>query len=119
MSCACPNLPATFYLDEAGREFPGQLELIETADGASLHKCRNCDAYWAIDAWDKFHHQVVESVRSPDNWSAAPESARMQLLLNSRGGEIEGRCRWAGCAGTRVKGTELCIEHLYRTGARR
>jgi len=120
MRCDCPTLPDLFYLDEAPQGFRDSLHGEEAQNWMSLFCCPVCGTLWAIDNPDKFYDQVIARVIDRDSWENNNNSeGRKQLLLKSRGGTTEEECSWAGCKDKCIKGVAFCLEHLWKTGARR
>lgn len=121
MVCNCDKLQETFFLDEAPSGWLDALEELEAGDWKTLRRCSSCSALYAVDAWDKGHHQVVARLVSPERWQEEAESIdrRKALLLRSRGGADDARCIWSHCEAPRVQGVAYCLDHLWSTGARR
>ncbi len=120
MSCRCINLPSMFYAEEAPAGFLQALkERAVSQKWKRLCACPDCGTLWAVDEWDKYHHQVVTRVSDPSKWDEDSEEGRKELLLRSRGGVTDEKCVWLGCEKKRVQGVAMCIDHLYATGARK
>jgi hypothetical protein len=120
MKCKCAKLPDAFYLDEVPRGFAKGLKREDDGNWIWLVYCPKCGALWAIDKWDKYQEQIVTRVRSQDGWDGVDTTdLRKQLLLKSRGGFTDAECIWAGCHDKAVKGVVYCLDHLWKTGARR
>lgn len=120
MKCQCSNLTNAFYLDEGPRGFEKKLRKEDTGNWMRLGSCPFCGQLWAIDEWDKYQEQVVTRVSDRENWNEIDATElRKQLLLKSRGGLTDTNCIWTGCNAKAVKGVVFCLEHLWKTGARR
>jgi hypothetical protein len=120
MSCQCHELPDAFYLDDGPPECVKQMKQLDMANWMRLFECPQCGSLWAVDEWDKYTHQVVSRVSVREGWNLADTKAkRKALLLASRGGLTDEQCIWAGCSGRRVKGVVYCLEHLWKSGARK
>lgn len=119
MNFECSELPDAFFLDEAPTKFKVSLVEIAKVEWGILHECRECGAFWVIDAWDKYHHQVANRVVDRAQWQSATTEQRKDLLLKYRGGVDEGECVWAECRSRSVKGVALCVDHLFSSGIRR
>ena len=119
MSCGCSGLEDALFLDEAPAKFTESFDKVESGEWADLFQCRACRSIWAIDVWDKLQHQVAARVPNIDLWESASAEQRKRLLLRARGGVVNGSCAWDACQGLPVRGTTLCIEHLYIAGNRR
>ena len=120
MKCKCSKLPEAFYLREGHREFEKSLKREDTGNWIWLGSCPKCGALWAVDEWDKYQPQVANRVTSREGWDGLDNiEMRKQLLLKSRGGFTDKKCVWAGCHDKAVKGVMYCLDHLWKTGARR
>jgi hypothetical protein len=120
MRCKCSKLPDAFYLEDAPRGFERNLVREATGDWMWLGLCPNCQSLWAIDEWDKYIPQVVSRVDNRDNWDkSVTAEKRKQLLLESRGGFSNKECVWVDCHEKAVKGVAFCLNHLWKTGARK
>jgi hypothetical protein len=120
IKCKCTNLPDTFYLEEGPKNFIKELHQEEMANWMRLYSCIHCGVMWAIDEWDKYQVQVVRRVEDIKSWADQDTTKqRKLLLLQSRGGLTEYECIYAGCHEKQVKGVFYCIEHLWKTGARK
>ena len=120
MKCQCSELPDVFYLEEGSKGFEEGLQQEDIANWMRLYSCPHCGAMWAVDEWDKYQIQVVHRVSERENWmSQDTTQQRKQLLLKSRGGLSDSECQWAGCHEKQVKGVAYCLEHLWKTGARK
>lgn len=119
MSCSCTSQASSFYLDEAPMGFKDQLELIRIGDWIRLERCSNCGTLWSVDVWDKLQSQVVIKLESEDDFEQDSTDIRKNLLLKSRGGTSDDECIWAGCKNKAIKEVAYCLEHLWKTGARR
>jgi len=93
---------------------------LDMADWMRLFQCPDCGTLWAVDEWEKYSPQIVTRVKSREAWSQSDTiPKRKALLLESRGGLTDVKCIWAGCTGKRVNGVVYCLEHLWKTGARK
>ena len=120
MKCKCPYLPDIFYLEDGPKGFEKVLHQLEMDNWMRLYSCPHCGDLWAIDELDKYQIQVVNRVKDKRNWSGQDTAQqRKQLLLKSRGGLIDSECIYAGCHEKQVKGVFYCLEHLWKTGARK
>lgn len=120
MRCRCANLPDAFYLDEGPRGFAESLTREDVGNWSWLGACPKCGALWAVDERDKYQEQIVTRVRDRTEWNEEDTTdVRKQLLLRSRGGVGETECIWAECHDKAVTGVAYCLNHLWKTGARR
>jgi len=120
MGCLCHTLDDVFYLDRAPVLFIGELESIEARDRMRLYRCPVCGTCWAVDEWEKYSWQVASRVRDCRNWTGDGRiRERKELLLQERGGTGKVECEWSNCQELRVRGSAFCLNHLWRTGARR
>lgn len=120
MSCQCHSLDDAFFIENAPNGFQEALHQLDMADWRRLFECSDCGTLWAIDEWDKYHDQVASRVKDRKGWSSEDsELKRKELLRRSRGGEEGGECIWAECHKPRIRGVVYCLEHLYKTGARK
>jgi hypothetical protein len=120
-TCECDGLPELFYLDEAPAGWLERLSEEAAGNWKTLRQCGSCGRRFAVDAWDKYQHQVVVRVKDRAGWEAEADAVdkRKILLLQSRGGTQGGECVWVGCARPRVRGVAYCLDHLWDSGARR
>jgi hypothetical protein len=120
-SCNCDGLAGSFYLDEAPVGWLEGLQQMATGNWKMLSRCPGCGRTFSVDAWDKFHDQVVVRVSDRSNWEEQGDSVevRKSLLLRSRGGLDRGACICLNCLSPRVQGVVYCLDHLWETGARR
>jgi len=120
MKCNCHNLPDIFYIDQAPHGFAESLHQEDIGNWLRLYSCPSCGTLWVIDEWEKYQDQVVSRIKDRTDWSGQERTAeRKQLLLKSRGGRAEETCIWSGCNAKRIKGVVYCLDHLWKTGARR
>ena len=119
--CKCDKLPRTFYLDEAPVGWAHDLAQETPGNWKTLRRCPACDRLFSIDVWDKYQDQVVLQIKDRASWEQEADSddRRKELLLRSRGGADDGGCGWVGCQSARVRGVAYCLDHLWKSGARR
>jgi hypothetical protein len=119
--CNCSARPNAFFADDAPPGFLPTLTEVETGEWKTLSCCLRCGQRWSVDAWDKLQHRVVVRIGRVADWQVEADSTevRKQLLVASRGGTTSSTCAWADCALPSVKGVAYCVEHLWKTGARR
>ena len=86
----------------------------------NLFACPVCNQLWAIDEWDKYTIQTAAKIEEKEDWENNDRiDLKKELLISERGGLTDDSCVWADCSGRTVKGVAYCIEHLWKTGARR
>jgi len=120
MKCECDSLPDAFYLDRGPKDFEKKLKNLDAENWMHLSKCPNCGQLWIVDEWDKYSFQIASKTETRSGWEKNENlTLRKELLIKERGGLIDKECVWAGCSGKTVKGVAYCIEHLWKTGARR
>ena len=120
MKCQCHSLPEAFYLEDGPKGFEKSLISKDTGNWVWLGLCPECGAYWSVEEWDKYSHQVIIRVADKDAWQDQDTvGIGKQLLLKSRGGLTEEECIWKGCHHKRVKDVAYCLDHLWDTGARK
>lgn len=121
MDCNCSNLNRLVDVSDISPDFENNLTEISEGNWVKLMRCPSCGQLWRVDVWDKLQIQFAVKLDSEDGWEHVDTTAlQKQFLLESRGGNEEGTsCIWAGCDLPAVKGVVYCIEHLYKTGARK
>jgi len=119
--CGCLARPDAFFVDEVPPDFIANLTEVETGEWKTLTRCSRCGQHWSVDAWDKLQHQVAVRIGQIAAWQIEADSTelRKQLLMASRGGTTASTCAWAGCPLPSVNGVAYCVDHLWKTGARR
>jgi len=121
MNCNCSKLNTLIDVSDVQPDFENNLTEISQGIWAKLRRCPLCKQLWRVNLWDKLQIQFAVKLDSVDDWeSVETTSLQKQFLLESRGGTKEDTsCIWAGCDLPAVKGVVYCIDHLYKTGARK
>jgi hypothetical protein len=103
------KLPEIFFLDQAPSDWLPGLQEQASGNWKTLRRWLACGRLFAVDAWDKYHHQVAVRIANADVWEeeADPIEARKALWLGSRGGTIEVTCIWVGCNKPRCSGSSV------------
>lgn len=115
MSCNCSVLDKIILGNDESHPFES-LDEIEWDPGrwATLNKCSECQQLWHIDIAKANEIGLCVKVESEDDWKRQDiTQARIQLMVNNRGGLTAEKCRWKQCVNHCVKGLAFCPQHAY------
>ncbi len=121
MRCECEQLPQIFNYERYPNSLKDRLVKIDTKDGnwLELYKCRACGQHWQLDVWDKYQTNCALKIDAPETWQSFDDTPlRIQLLIESRGGFSEEKCRMADCRNKALKSLAFCQFHAYEVGLR-
>ena len=117
--CNCEEQPELVEISNEHSAFKSKLNELAVGDWVLLMTCPNCDQLWIVDEWDKYQASYAIKISTQENWELFDaESLVKEKMIQNHGGLTQDDCMWSGCNSKQVKGSALCVNHLYEGGAR-
>lgn len=119
VSCLCPTIRVTSYVQLESNEWLNGLAVIEQGPWKALMVCSSCNGLWVVDHYDKFQPRRIIRVEEENGWQEVDRlEAFKRLMVELNGGEIEEKCIRAECQENCLMGFHLCPDHLWKFGKR-
>lgn len=84
---------------------------VGTRADTELRRCEDCGQHWQLDVG---RGGLAIRVTDAGSWADFDDRpTRLQHLVDSHGGVVEGVCQWSGCDRQPLKGNVLCPHHAY------
>ena len=116
--CKCDDLPEYFTADTSDPYFKN-FRQIDWKDDAwvKLIECPHCGQHWQLDEWDKYQNGLALKIQAPDKWKKYDDRpARIDFLIQNRGGISKELCAWQGCENNALNGLAYCPFCAYEKG---
>lgn len=113
MACECPSQQGTLRIAD-GKKFAVGKSKVGNTNKIHLFKCEHCQQHWLVDEWEKFKERFAFKIKDATQWEKLDTTPmRKAYLVLSSGGTTKEVCSMKNCKGHRVKGSKLCVDHLY------
>ncbi len=117
--CSCKEQPALIEISNTYADFLSNLNQQDVGHWALLMSCQECNQLWKVDESDNFQPCYAVKIPSQENWEEFDsESLIKEKMIENRGGLTQHYCMWPKCNFKKVKGSTLCVNHLWETGSR-
>jgi hypothetical protein len=114
VKCDCLTLPTAVNLESAMSERLNHLDKIDEKPFLSLHKCRGCGQLWQLDQIDRLQTNLAIKLQNVYDWNDFDDTtARVQFLIDSRGGLSDKTCIKHSCSNLALRTLAYCPEHAY------
>lgn len=115
----CKEHPELIDISNDYSAFNHSLDQLDAGDWVLLMQCKLCKQLYKVDVWDKLQTIYAVKIPSKENWKAfKSEHLIKERIIKNRGGLTQSYCVWANCNEKQVKGSALCVNHIYSSGAR-
>jgi hypothetical protein len=104
----------------SAREVMNQLEFVDRRDWYELYRHKTDQTLWRLDTEDKYQQRFLVRVDDVSEWWAFDARPLHEALLQERrGGLGTAECIWQGCSERVLKGSAMCVRHMYDQGVRK
>ncbi|GAA5170134.1 hypothetical protein GCM10025770_32620 [Viridibacterium curvum] len=102
------------------RHILSQLEFVAREQWYELYRHKEDGSLWRLDADDKYQQRFLVKIDNAETWATFDATQLEQgLLLESRGGLSEDRCKWKSCESRAIQRSAFCVVHTYEQGVRK
>ncbi|WP_251359759.1 metal-binding protein [Kangiella sp. TOML190] len=113
--CNCQQQPEFLVGNDENNPLSPLQELEWQPDKwATLNQCADCGQLWHIDIAKANEVGLCVKLTNRQAWDSLDMTqAKVQLMVNNRGGLSFDICRWKDCQSNCVKGLAFCPHHAY------